>query len=159
MSAQDLLAKLAEPFPPKYISWRPGASKDNKCMALAYGDLRAYQERLDALCGLDWSVEYTPWGDDRIIARVTINGVTRSSTGESDARDKEGGMGGSVTEAMAFKRACAMFGLGRFLYELPSVWVDYDPQSRRISAAGMKDLEERYARWYVKKIAAIAVDD
>lgn len=150
MNANDLLAKLAEPFPPKYITWKPGASKESKCMALAYADLRAYMERLDALCGLDWSVRYAPWDSSRIICELTINGVTRSSTGEMDAQDEKNNMGGTVAEAQSFKRACAMFGLGRFLYELPSVWVEFDPQRKRITDAGQKELDTRYTLWYAK---------
>ncbi|NWG19129.1 MAG: hypothetical protein HXY39_02275 [Chloroflexi bacterium] len=30
----------------------------------------------------------------------------------------------------AFKRACALFGLGRYLYHLPQVWVEYDDDKR-----------------------------
>jgi hypothetical protein len=32
----------------------------------------------------------------------------------------------------ALKRAAVKFGVGRFLYSFPSVWVDYDPRTRRI---------------------------
>lgn len=123
-------------------------------MAMAYADLRAYQERLDEVCGLDWSVVYKPWGDGRIICELTVCSVTRSSTGEMAAQDEKNGMGGTVAEAQAYKRAAAMFGLGRYLYDLPSVWVDYDAQSKRISKAGQMELDTRYAAWYSKKIEA-----
>lgn len=122
-------------------------------MAMAYADLRAYQERLDELCGLDWSVEYQPWGDRRIIARLTIHGVTRASTGEMDAQDEKNNMGGTVAEAQAMKRAAAQFGLGRYLYDLPSVWVAYDSQARKISKAGQDELDNRYRTWYAKTVA------
>lgn len=153
-----LLQQLAEPFPPSAITWKPGStSKDGtKCMALAYADLRAYQDRLDELCGEDWSVEYLPWGNDRIIARLTIGMTTRASTGEHDAQDEKNNMAGTVAEAQAFKRACAMWGLGRFLYELPSVWVEYDANAKRISKAGQEELDNRYRNWYSKKMDAIA---
>lgn len=64
----NLLAQLSEPFHPSRVTWRPGAltSKKDKALALAYADLRAYQNRLDETCGMDWSVSYTPW-DERII--------------------------------------------------------------------------------------------
>ena len=148
----ELLAKLAAPFAPNHITWKPGASKDNKCLALAYGDLRVYQERLDAVCGMDWSVRYAPWGDNRIICELTINGVTRSSTGEMDGQDEKNGMGGTVAEAQAMKRAASQFGLGRFLYELPSVWVEFDPAKKRITEAGQRELEQRYKAWYSKLV-------
>lgn len=154
----NLLAQLAIPFEPKHITWKPGSTtkEGNKCMALAYADLRAYMERLDEVCGLDWCVEYQPWGDTRIIARLTIQGITRASTGEMGTQDLKNEMGGTVAEAQAFKRAATMFGLGRFLYDLPSVWVEFDPQRKRITEAGQKELDARYTAWYNKKMAALA---
>lgn len=153
-----LLNDLRIPFPPEAITWKPGhATKDGaKCLAMAYGDLRVYQERLDRLCGLDWSVAYEPWGGDRIICRLTIGGVTRSSTGEMSDQDEKNGMGGTVAEAQAFKRAAAAFGLGRYLYELPSVWVGYDSAARKISKEGQAELDRRYRTWYDRTMAAQA---
>ena len=151
----ELLAKLTQPFAPSTITWKPGATtKDGaKCLAMAYADLRAYQERLDAVCGMEWSVAYTPWGDHRMIACLTVAGVTRCSTGEMDAQDEKNNMGGTVAEAQAFKRAAAMFGLGRYLYNLPSVWVEFDASARRISKAGEAELDRRYQDWYARKTA------
>lgn len=153
-NTMNILEELRKPFEPKHISWKPGATKGDKCLALAYADLRAYMERLDGVCGLDWSVFYEPWGDNRIIARLTIGSATRSSTGEMDAQDEKNNMGGTVAEAQAFKRAAVMFGLGRFLYDLPSVWVATD--GKRITDGGLKDLDNRYQAWYVKQMTARA---
>ncbi|MGH7226293.1 MAG: Rad52/Rad22 family DNA repair protein, partial [Gemmataceae bacterium] len=33
----------------------------------------------------------------------------------------------------ALKRAAVKFGIGRYLYRLPSQWVDYDPQKRQFA--------------------------
>lgn len=151
--ADNTLQQLKRPFHPSTISWKPGAlTRDKtKCMAMAYADLRAYQNRLDEICGLNWSVSYTPWGD-RIVCHLTINGVTRSSTGEPDSDSDRNENGGSVAEAMAFKRACAMFGLGRYLYELPSVWVEFDATKSGMTDAAKAQLNGRYATWYAKAI-------
>jgi hypothetical protein len=151
--SEHILQQLARPFAPEHITWKPGATtKDKaKCLAMPYADLRAYQNRLDEICGLGWSVSYLPWGD-RIICHLTINGVTRSSTGESDASD---GNAGTSAEAQSFKRACAMFGLGRYLYELPPVWVEFDAQSRAIAGAGQKQLDSRYTAWYGRMVAKL----
>ena len=153
--SKELLSQLAMPFEPKHITWKPGATKGEKCLALAYADLRAYMHRLDEVCGLDWSVAYEPWGDDRIICRLSVNGVVRSSTGEMAASDEKQNMGGTVAEAQAFKRACAMFSLGRYLYDLPSVWVDFDPTAKRITPAAITGLDKRYTEWFNKKSAAM----
>lgn len=148
-----VLQQLSKPFSVAQISWLPGATtKDkSKCLAMAYADLRAYQNRLDELCGLNWAVSYTPWGE-RVICHLTINGVTRSSTGEADG----GGNAGTSAEAQAFKRACAMFGLGRYLYDLPSVWVEYDDGKRAITDVAIVQLNQRYVAWYEKTLQRLA---
>ena len=128
-----LLDELRKPFHPSHVTWKPGAVKGERALALAYADLRAYMNRLDEVCGSDWSVAYEPWGEDRIICRLTIAGVTRSSTGETTNEAEKGEIGGTVAEAQAFKRAAAMFGLGRYLYTLPTGWADYDKTTRRFT--------------------------
>lgn len=134
MKNNEILEKLSQPFHPSRITWRPGAmtGKKDKALALAYADLRAYQNRLDEVCGMDWSVSYTPWSE-RIICHLTINGITRSSTGEPDSDSDRTETAGTTSEAQAFKRACAMFGLGRYLYNLPSLWVEYDAENQRFT--------------------------
>ena len=133
LELQQVLDELRKPFHPSQVTWRPGAVKGERALALAYADLRAYMNRLDEVCGSDWSVAYEPWGEDRIICRLTILGVTRSSTGETTNESERSEIGGTVAEAQAFKRASAMFGLGRYLYNLPTGWADYDPVSKRFT--------------------------
>lgn len=136
----EMLQKLAKPFHPSQVIWKPGAVKGARALALAYADLRAYMNRLDEVCGSDWSVAYEPWGADRLICRLTILGVMRSSTGETTNEAERSEIGGTVAEAQAFKRACAMFGLGRYLYNLPTGWADYDPASKKFTEAAKAKL-------------------
>jgi len=151
--SDTILQQLKRPFHPSTISWKPGAlTKDKaKCMAMAYADLRAYQNRLDEVCGLNWGVTYSPWGE-RVICHLTLGGVTRSSTGEPDSQSERSEIAGTACEAQAFKRACAMFGLGRYLYELPAVWVEFDGSKGGLTEAAKTQLEGRYAAWYAKTI-------
>jgi hypothetical protein len=144
-----ILDELSKPFHPSRVTWRPGAltGKKDKALALAYADLRAYQNRLDEVCGMDWSVSYTPWGD-RIICHLTINGITRSSTGEPDSDSERSEIAGTTAEAQAFKRACAMFGLGRYLYTLPSLWVEYDAPNQRFTEKAKARLHGIIAQHY-----------
>jgi hypothetical protein len=130
----DLLHELQKPFHPSDVYWKPGSlNKDQtKALAMAYATLRAYQNRLDEICGVDWAVSYLPWGE-RIICNLTIGGVTRSSTGEADSREEKSEIAGTAAEAQAFKRACSAFGLGRYLYFLPTAWVEYDAQTRQFT--------------------------
>ena len=148
---QEILSELAKPFHPSHVTWKPGVVKGDRALALAYADIRAYQNRLDEVCGLDWSVSYTPWGD-RLVCHVTIAGVTRSSTGEADARSEKSEIAGTAAEAQAFKRACSMFGLGRYLYSLPSAWADYDGQRKQFTEAGKAKLDNILAQHYRRHV-------
>jgi hypothetical protein len=145
---QQILDDLRKPFHPSQVTWKPGAVKGERALALAYADLRAYMNRLDQVCGGDWSVSYEPWGQDRIICRLTIMGVIRSSTGESTNESEKSEIGGTVAEAQAFKRACAMFGLGRYLYNLPTGWADYDPKTKQFTAGAKAKLMGMVAQHY-----------
>lgn len=148
----EIQKKLSAPFHPSRIIWKPGAltGKKDKALALAYADLRAYQDRLDEVCGMNWSLSYTPWGD-RIICHLTINGVTRSATGEADSQSERSEIAGTAAEAQAVKRACAMFGLGRYLYNMPSLWVEYDAPNQRFTEKAKVRLQgviaQHYQRW------------
>jgi len=127
-----LLARLAEPFPTDQLKWRAGAvNRDKtKAIALAYAEPRSYEDRLNAVCPGAWHVDFQPWGEQRIICRLTIHALTRSSTGESG--DANPAIAGTSAEAQAFKRACSKYGLGRYLYDLPTTWVAYDPNTKRL---------------------------
>lgn len=131
---KTLLEKLSEPFAKEDIYWRAGATtKDKKrAQALAYAEPRVYEDRLNEICPGDWSVRFIPWGETRLICELTIHGVTRSSTGEFDSEKRNAVAEGTVAEAQAFKRACSKFGLGRYLYDLPVQWVDYDEEKSRL---------------------------
>lgn len=122
-----LLEQLAIPFPRDAVYWRGGATtKDKKrAQALPYAEPRVYEDRLNKLCAGDWEVRFSPWGENRIVCELTIHGVTRASTGEFE-EGKSAFAQGTVAEAQAFKRACSKFQLGRYLYDIPLSWVDYD---------------------------------
>lgn len=128
-----LHAALSQPFDPTLIRYRAGATNRDKtqAQALPYVDPRAYEDRLNQLVPGAWEVTFEPWGDHRIICRLTIHGITRSSTGE--ASDSPDGIAGTSAEAQAFKRACAKFGLGRHLYALTPRWTDYDATRKTVT--------------------------
>lgn len=118
----DILPALTAPFPIDAIEVKPAAvNEDNgTALALAYADWRVYADRLDDVAGAaNWSIQLIPWGPTRIIARLTILGVSKDASGEGDPQDENCG---TIAEAQAKKRACAEFGLGRYLYNLPRVW-------------------------------------
>lgn len=128
---QELLRQLSAPFNPQHVHWRAGATNKDKtkAMALAYAEPRTYEDRLNTVCPGAWHVTFEPWGDNRIICKLTIHDVTRSSTGEDTSGTDNSG---TTAEAQAFKRACSKFGVGRYLYDLPINWVPYDSAAKRL---------------------------
>ena len=132
MLSPEQLKKLSQPFSVDQIQWKPGAVNRDKtrCLALAYVDSRHYMARLDQVDpGWSDSYEVLP-GDNTVVCRLTVGGVTRTDLGRKDEAEQN-----SLTSAaaQAFKRACTKFGLGRHLYFTDSPWVPYDAQRRCIS--------------------------
>jgi hypothetical protein len=124
---EDLYHQLKRPFRENKISWRVGATKkdvSNKPVsgiALAYVDARDVMERLDQVFGMDWQCRYTQ-AEKKTVCEigVKINGEwiwRANAAGDSDIEAEKG------AASDAFKRAAVLFGIGRYLYELPNVWM------------------------------------
>jgi len=143
---KDLIASLEVPFHPSVIEWRvTNTSKGGspRGQVMPYADQRAYTDRLNALFtpagwtrkyAIHTSANFERSKDQKIVAKVlvtcelTIFGIgSHSATGEEFADDENAG---TSAEAQAFKRACACFGLGRYLYYFSGLWVDLDVHKR-----------------------------
>jgi hypothetical protein len=127
-------------------------------MAVPYGDLRAYEDRLNLVVE-SWSASTDlRTMNDRVmcIVHLTIGEETRPGVGESLSSDENAT---TVAYAQAFKRACSAFRLGRYLYDLPQTWVPYDEEHRRISDEEIKKLDTRYSEWLRKWYASHAIRD
>lgn len=116
----EQMKQLAEPFDPKFVKFRVGATNKDKTegLALAYIDARDVQNRLDDVAGTDWSDSYRVLGKGseglEVECQLTIFGVTRTDAGIGDnAKD---------AYSDALKRAAVKFGVGRYLYGLPKEW-------------------------------------
>lgn len=124
-------AALALPFRPELVEVKPGAVSEEKgrCLALAYVDARHYQARLDVVATpAGWSVEYRPLSERAVLCRLTVLGVVREDVGEAESSDPNQATSAAM---QAFKRACAAFGLGRYLYtDLPQLWVDAEKRGK-----------------------------
>ncbi len=118
---------LLKPFPEREIEFKPGTSWQGKALALAHIDARAVMRRLDQTVGPEcWCFDYDPVVTEpakcMVKGRLTVRGITKADAGEAD------GTGELLKSAVsdAIKRAAVMFGVGRFLYELPPLWVPHD---------------------------------
>lgn len=123
----EIIAALKEPFDPKVISWRVGATNQDKSkgIALAYIDARDVMKRLDDVMGLDWQNRYPFEGCCEIGLKIGGEWVWRSNgAGETQVEAEKGQF------SDAFKRAAVLWGVGRYLYYLPNTWVAIKPQGK-----------------------------
>lgn len=132
MRLSDIQRRLQAPFSAHLVGWRAAAfNKDrSRAMLLAYIDARAVQDRLDAICPDGWSYELSVVegaATPTVKGRLTVLGVTREEIGEAG----EGEFGTLKAAASdALKRCAVQFGIGRYLYDLPRQWVDWNNQKR-----------------------------
>lgn len=141
---QNIVARLAAPFPAAAINWKPQAlTKDKtRAMAVAYIDARDVMARLDDVIGpFNWQVKHEQAGDQT----VTGLGLKHPVTGEWVWKYDVGFVGGSEskdddeqmkavkgTASDGLKRAAVTWGIGRYLYALPKVWVEFDNDKRQL---------------------------
>ena len=130
----DVLTALGAPFPPSDIEWRIGRSgiKDGKIWAtcLAYVTARAIMARLDEIVGpsgwkneapREWS-QGAPGVVMGLSIRLGNEWVTKwDGADQPDTEPVKGGF------SNAFKRAAVLWGIGRYLYELPEGWAKVGP--------------------------------
>ena len=144
---KEMVAALEVPFDPAQIEWRVMNTTRNqqppRGQVVPYADQRAYTDRLNTLLtpagwtrkyAIHTSANFERSRDQKIAAKVlvtcelTIFGLgSHSATGEEWADDDNAG---TAAEAQSFKRACACFGLGRYLYYFTGAWVDLDDRKR-----------------------------
>lgn len=126
-SVETIIQQLKEPFDPRVVHWRVGAtSKDKtKGIALAYINARDAMKRLDDVCGPFWQAEYPFEGCCRIGIKLGDEWLWRANgAGETDVEGEKG------RYSDAFKRAAVLWGVGRYLYYLPNAWVPLQQQGR-----------------------------
>lgn len=162
---QKIRELLSEPFDPGEIKWRVTATSTQQTkhgpqkrgQLVAYADQRAYTDRLNEVFGeWGWTRNYDVQvaqnferrapGDKKqtavsakvvVVSKVTIHGLgSHTGVGEEWADDENAA---TRAEAQAFKRACACFGLGRYLYDLDKVWSDLDQYNRPIQTPNLPD--------------------
>jgi hypothetical protein len=136
---------LIAPFSDSEIDWRIGAClKDkSKGIGLAYIDARLVMERLDAVCGQgNWQAKYPH-----------ANGKTSCALGikvDGEWVWKENGAGDTDIEAAkgafsdAFKRAAVLWGIGRYLYNMPNEWVVLENEGKKFSPEALKTLAQKH---------------
>ena len=117
-------AALSAPFKPAEISFRVQSTYERngktQAVVVAYLDARNVAERLDAVCDPDgWAFDWQPvvtGQRELLVAKgtLTIAGVSKSDVGDAGTTEPSKA---SVSDAL--KRAAVLWGVGRYLYDLP----------------------------------------
>lgn len=129
---REVLEALGAPFPDDEVEFLPRGNFEGKARALAYIDARSVMRRLDAVVGpANWSFDFellSPEGK-MVKGKLTVLGVTKCDAGEGASEDEV--LKSAVSDAL--KRCAVHFGIGRYLYYLPSVWAPYDQRKRQFA--------------------------
>ncbi len=150
----EILERLAEPFDPSEVKWKPATVSGARALALCYIDARVIQDRLDDVLGvINWqdTFELLPDGSCIFKLSLRLNGewVTKMDVGGQSEQPDEGDRHkAAVSDGL--KRAAVKFGIGRYLYRLPHQWVDYDPAKKRFAR------EPQLPAWALPKARAAA---
>lgn len=128
------LNELKKPFPIEKISWRVGATTKDKTKAipLAYIDARDVMERLDEVCGPEnWQALY-PHANGKTSCKIGIKIDDEWVWKENGAGDSDvEGVKGAFSDA--FKRSAVLWGVGRYLYDVPNIWVEIDEYKKFVN--------------------------
>lgn len=127
----DIFEQLRAEFPRNAISWRAQSMKADgtAAMALAYIDARDVMNRLDDVLGPEgWQCRY-PHANGKTVCEIGIRVGEEwvwkaDGAGDSDIEAEKGAL------SDAFKRAAVRWGIGRYLYDLDSPWVDCESYER-----------------------------
>ena len=166
MSANQEISKaLALPFAASDVEWRlQNLTKDkSRGMAVPYIDSRAIQNRLDEVVGpFHWQTKFISWHQNgqkasqlcalSLYDEARGEWITKCDGAENtDIEPIKGGISDS------FKRAAVLWGIGRYLYALDTVWVDAESSgsSFRIPDKEQKRLDGIYEN-AVKRICNTA---
>lgn len=142
-----LLEELQVPFDPALIRWHAKEFKTIRSrrfgLFFPHGDPRAYKDRLNSLFGpMAWCDHYeitTIPSKILVVCKLTITPLgphSHSATGEEWSRNENAS---TSAEAQAFKRSCVAFGLGRYLYYFPGVWVEVDGANQPLTVPSLPE--------------------
>jgi hypothetical protein len=138
----EIFAQLAAPFAPHELDWRVARSGNTNgkpwAQVLVYIDARAARARLNGVLGPEnWKVEYSHGPANGVIATLSLRiaGEWIAKQDGADVTDIEpvkGGLSG------AFKRACAVWGIGEYLYDIGDSWAAFSENgAQRVKIDGV----------------------
>ncbi len=134
MSNQINFSDLSAPIAPEGIEFRAGATTADKtkALALAYLTSRAVMNRLDEVVGpANWRDQYAPGPDGGVICGLSlrIDGEWITKWDGAENTNFEAVKGG-LSDAL--KRAAVKWGIGRYLYATPDLWVPCQQRGKTV---------------------------
>src|SRR5262245_1666394 len=134
---EAIMEALAAPFERSEVKFKPGVVSGNRALALHFVDARVIQDRLDDVLGAaNWQDEYEVLADGSVVCRLRLRlggeWITKMDVGGPSEQPDEGDRR-KAAFSDSLKRAAVKFGIGRYLYRLPSQWVDYDTRNKRFA--------------------------
>ena len=148
---EQILKSFSQPFD-QYIERKPVYSKGSKSGTVEYVPWFSLCDILDTYApGWEWSITCDYHGDRTVvIGTLTIHGsdrsISRSATGNEDSNCGSFGDPCSNAEAMALRRACAKFGIARYLWAKDEKPKSNQNQSKPKTEKGTITREEWLAR-------------
>jgi len=133
---EKIFEALAAPFYANEVEWKiQTKSKDKKkAMVVPFIQARSIMQRLDAVVGPDnWQDIYSEVNiggiNCTIMIRVNDEWISKNDGAETivmttyDDGNKRQEMSLKGTYSAAFKRTAVKWGIGRYLYDIPRIWV------------------------------------
>jgi hypothetical protein len=153
MDAKELAAALAAPFPADRVAWKLRATSQDEKRALVVPclDARDVVQRLDDVAGpLGWQVDHKQIGEQLVTGlavRDLRTGVfvwkwdtggdclpaNRPSGADPESEDGQA-RARQAPLSDSFKRAAALWGIGRYLDRLPKTWAGWDAEHQRLTS-------------------------
>jgi len=148
----DIFRQLAAPFPLEDLAWRVARSGMTNAkpwaQVLVYIDARAARARLNSVVGPEnWTVAYTQGPANSVIATLSLRlageWISKEDGAEvTDVAPVKGALSG------AFKRACAVWGIGEYLYNIGDAWAVFSEDgAQRVRIDG------KIVRWDAPKLS------
>lgn len=150
-SLRDAAPLLRRPFTAEAIRFKIQTAWSDGAMVVAHIDARLVTERLNLVVPHLWSDDYESIGNQLLLCRLTVDGVTRRDVGQGT---------GKALWSDAFKRAGVKFGVGVSVYALPQIVLQFggaDNQLRKDNKSKPKiddrtdrKLRDGYRKWLLE---------
>jgi hypothetical protein len=172
---RDIITELRRPFTSESVKVKIQALNNGGAIVVRYIDSRNVAERLNVVCPGAWDDEYNVllakdnqiYGVEATIGIMDLSDpnhavVKRSDVGTITTRkdtihDPDPRMGGlKILYSDAFKRAGVKWGIGAFLYTLPTEFapnrvLDGEGNKRRLTDSVRETMRLKYEKWLLDK--------